>query len=744
MGLDKVGKYKVLAKIGEGAMGEVYRAHDPFLNRHVAIKTINPSLGHDPQFRGRFEREAQAAAQLNHPHIITVYDFGKEEGITYIVMELLEGHDLKEAIGAGLFVSLRDKLGLMQQVCDGVAYAHTKGIIHRDLKPGNIHIQPNGQAKVLDFGLARIPTSEMTRAGTVLGTPHYMSPEQVRGEKADARSDVFSLGAIFYEVLTGWRPFAEDSSDRVYKRILEEEVTPVRQWAPQTPDVVAAVVERALSKDPAQRYANAGAMAAMLRRVQQSLPPRLLQGDPSATRWDEAEETLVSADGATLTMPSVTAEDVAGSTALAPAPASEAVTVATARPASTAVGATTQPARPARTWLWGVVSVLVVALGVVGWIVFQRTPGSLAPEEVAKERVGILTEALVTSQIELAREDFNNREYEAAVHRAERALELSPQSADAKELLDLARRTLQERDAAVQQARAAFESGDAEQATEALGRVMSLDPQHPVIAELSSALNERFRQQAEAARGEARTARAAAEREDASELDAFSTAGGLEREAAALFGQEKFTSAAQKYIQARDAFESARRAARVARATPPPTPASTPAAAARAATPEPARAATPVPATPTPATTPRAATPEPTRSQPTPARVAAAEPRPPAAPAVSTTPDPGSAVRDVIAAYERSFENHDLGLFRSIKPNLSSDEEKGLRKAFDQIKDWQLEFDVHSVDIDGDRAVVTTSRHDTLDGRAMPPKKQVFRLARLGGEWKIESLEFPR
>jgi tRNA A-37 threonylcarbamoyl transferase component Bud32/tetratricopeptide (TPR) repeat protein len=737
MGLDKVGKYKILAKIGEGAMGEVYRAHDPFLNRHVAIKTINPSFGRDAHFLKRFEREAQAAAQLNHPHIITVYDFGEEQGITYIVMELLEGHDLRDAISAGHFVSLRDKLGLMQQVCDGVAYAHTKGIIHRDLKPGNIHIQPNGQAKVLDFGLARVPTSEMTRAGTVLGTPHYMSPEQVRGETADARSDVFSLGAIFYELLTGWRPFAEDSSERIYKRILEEEVTPIRQWAPQTPDLVAAVVERALSKDPAKRYANAGAMAAMLRRVQQSLPPRLLQGDPGATRWDEAEETLIAGDGSTLTMQGATAGDVAGSTALAPERAAEAQTITTARPASTAVGAATQPAPPSRPWLWGVVGVLVVVLGVVAWIVLWRSPATLAPDEVAKERVDILTEALVTSQIELAREDFNNRDYEAAVQRAERALELSPQSADAKDLLDLARRTLQERDAAVQQARAAFEAGDVEGATQALGRVMSLDPRHPVIGELSSALNERFRQQAESARGEARTARAAAEREDASQVDGFSTAERLQREAAALFGQEEFTSAAQKYIQARDAFESARRAARVARATPPPTPAPAPTAV--------ARAATPVPATPTPATTPRAATPEPSRPEPTPARVAAARPRPPvAAPAVSTTPDPASAVRDVIAAYERSFETHDLGLFRSIKPNLSSDEEKGLRKAFDQIKDWQLEFTIQSVNIDGDRAVVTTSRHDTLDGREMPPKKQVFRLARQGGAWRIASLEFPR
>ena len=205
MNLDHIGKYRVVGTIGKGAMGEVYKAKDPLLNRYVAIKTIAPALAADPDFRRRFQREAQSAAQLNHTNIVTVFDFGEEDGLTYMAMELLEGRDLKDAVRSR-DLRLGDKLSVMEQICDGLAFAHAKGVVHRDLKPGNIHLQPNGQVKILDFGLARLGESDMTKTGTVMGTPHYMSPEQVRGQKADARSDVFSLGAVFYEMLSHHRP----------------------------------------------------------------------------------------------------------------------------------------------------------------------------------------------------------------------------------------------------------------------------------------------------------------------------------------------------------------------------------------------------------------------------------------------------------------------------------------------------------------------------------------------------------
>ena len=271
MNLDRIGKYRVVGKIGKGAMGEVYKAHDPLLNRFVALKTIAPALAADPDFKKRFQREAQSAAQLNHPNIITVYDFGDEQGLTYMAMELLEGVDLREAIRSRALGHLGRKLEVMEQICDGLAFAHSRGVVHRDLKPGNIHLQPSGHVKILDFGLARVAASDMTKTGTVMGTPHYMSPEQVRGQKADARSDVFSLGAVFYEILCNHRPFEADSVHGVLFQILEQEPEPMRKWEPEVPPSAVALVEKALAKDPARRYADAGEMVRALAELRETM-----------------------------------------------------------------------------------------------------------------------------------------------------------------------------------------------------------------------------------------------------------------------------------------------------------------------------------------------------------------------------------------------------------------------------------------------------------------------------------------
>ncbi len=221
MDFERIGKYKVVGKIGEGAMGQVYKAHDPILNRFVAIKTMLASVGSDEELRKRFHREAQSAAGLNHPNIITVYDFGEEQGVAYMAMELLVGHDLRSVIG-NLAVTLDEKMSIMEQICDGLTFAHAMEIVHRDLKPANIHVQPNGQVKIMDFGLARLGASDMTRTGMVMGTPNYMSPEQVRGEKVDARSDIFSVGAVFYELLTVHKPFFADSTHAVLFQVARE------------------------------------------------------------------------------------------------------------------------------------------------------------------------------------------------------------------------------------------------------------------------------------------------------------------------------------------------------------------------------------------------------------------------------------------------------------------------------------------------------------------------------------------
>ena len=183
MELSQVGKFKIVDKLGQGAMGEVFRALDPVLGREVAIKVVTGKLSADEGARLRFQREAQSAAQLNHPNIITVYDFGEEQGMAFMAMELLEGSDLRELLAQGKVESLEDKLAIMEQILDGLAFAHAKGVVHRDLKPGNVHVLPNGQIKIMDFGLAR-RAQDGAATGVIMGTPYYMAPEQAQGERA--------------------------------------------------------------------------------------------------------------------------------------------------------------------------------------------------------------------------------------------------------------------------------------------------------------------------------------------------------------------------------------------------------------------------------------------------------------------------------------------------------------------------------------------------------------------------------
>ncbi len=216
----KLGSYEILAPIGAGGQGEVYKARDPKLKREVAIKVLPEHLSSDPKYLSRLEREARALAALSHPSILSVFELGQEDGAIYVVMELLEGETLREQLRKGALPP-RKAIGIVLQVLGGLAAAHEKGIVHRDLKPENLFVTRDGRVKILDFGLAKSSAGEdsesstktrETMPGTVLGTAGYMSPEQVRGEEADARSDLFSLGVVFYELLLGERAFSGDTA----------------------------------------------------------------------------------------------------------------------------------------------------------------------------------------------------------------------------------------------------------------------------------------------------------------------------------------------------------------------------------------------------------------------------------------------------------------------------------------------------------------------------------------------------
>ncbi len=250
-------------------MGAVYEGHDPALDRRVAIKTLTSEAILDAESRGRFEREAKAAAKLAHPNIVTIYELGNFGGKEkpYIVMEYLEGTDVALVIG-GEGVPLAEALDIVVQLCRALDFAHQKGVVHRDVKPANLRYLDDGQIKIMDFGIARIEGShQITKSGVMIGTLHYMSPEQIRGEKLDGRTDVFSAGCILYELLTGSRPFSGESATSILYNIVHESPEPILDKNHEVPQEVQEVVDRALAKRPEDRFQTAGEMAKELEKI---------------------------------------------------------------------------------------------------------------------------------------------------------------------------------------------------------------------------------------------------------------------------------------------------------------------------------------------------------------------------------------------------------------------------------------------------------------------------------------------
>jgi len=224
-----IGSYRLIRRIGKGNMGVVYEGVD-VSGRHLALKVLSGELAKDPELVERFRREAMAAARLPHPNITRVVDFGEEGERLYMAMEMLDGLDLKVVIERGSQGPLGTRLWIMLQVAAGMATVHAAGLVHRDIKPGNIHVTPQGVAKIMDFGLVRLTDSNMTRTGMVMGSPAYMAPEQLRGDRADARCDVFALGAVFYELLSGRRAFPGKQITEVMMAVVGREPHAPRIW----------------------------------------------------------------------------------------------------------------------------------------------------------------------------------------------------------------------------------------------------------------------------------------------------------------------------------------------------------------------------------------------------------------------------------------------------------------------------------------------------------------------------------
>ncbi len=298
-----ISHYHITSQLGEGGMGVVYEAEDTNLGRHVALKFLTPALAGDENLLQRFQREARAASSLNHPNICTIHGIEQFESEHFIVMELLDGESLADRIRRGP-LDIDSVLTLGVQIVDALESAHSKGIVHRDLKPANIFVTSRGQAKILDFGLAKmanidrlatsgkadseLPTAvrpkDLTEAGSTLGTVSYMSPEQARGQVTDARTDLFSFGTVLYQMATGVLPFQGETSAVVFESILNRDPTPVNQINPSLPAELSRIIGQALEKDRDLRYQSATDLKTALKRLKRDLDSGKHAADSSGMR----------------------------------------------------------------------------------------------------------------------------------------------------------------------------------------------------------------------------------------------------------------------------------------------------------------------------------------------------------------------------------------------------------------------------------------------------------------------------
>jgi serine/threonine protein kinase len=298
---DTLGRYRIIGELGRGAMGAVYRALDPLIEREVAIKTLLPNLPEDvmDEVRERFLREARSAGRLNHPNIVTIFDVGEQDGMAYIAMELLQGRSLQRILRESGRLAYDLVADIAAQVADALDFAQRFSIVHRDVKPANVMIDAMERAKLMDFGVAYVPSSTMTQTGTSLGSPRYMSPEQVLGMPVDPRSDIFSLGVVLYEMLARRTPFENPGDTTVFalmNRIAGTPHAPLRQVDARIPEAFERIVDRALAKKPEERYQRAGEMAADLRRLgslpAQAAPAPAVPASPAAPRPAPQEDKL--------------------------------------------------------------------------------------------------------------------------------------------------------------------------------------------------------------------------------------------------------------------------------------------------------------------------------------------------------------------------------------------------------------------------------------------------------------------
>ncbi|HVD49225.1 MAG TPA: Stk1 family PASTA domain-containing Ser/Thr kinase [Gaiellaceae bacterium] len=379
------GRYRIIRKLGAGGMADVYLAEDQELGRNVAIKILNDRHAADDSFIERFRREAKNAAGLSHPNIVSIYDRGEAEGTYYIAMEYLEGRSLKELIVSRGPAPIKVSIDYARQILAALAAAHRRGIVHRDIKPHNVLVNPEGRLKVTDFGIARSGASQMTEVGSIIGTAQYLSPEQARGAPVDQTSDLYSVGVVLYEMLTGQVPFTGDTPLEIAMKHLSEVPKPPSELRPEVPHDLDLIVLRALAKDPAERYQSAEEMDADLARVADGLPVDP-ETETAATAVLSGSGLIAAAPTSVITRPTQVAPT-------RPAPPGS-------TPPAGYYGYEGPPRRRRPVWPWVLSVLLLIAAGAAAWFAYTKIQDQLAANKpVAVPFVSGLKEPLAVKQI---------------------------------------------------------------------------------------------------------------------------------------------------------------------------------------------------------------------------------------------------------------------------------------------------------------------------------------------------------
>ena len=488
-----VNRYEIEATLGRGAMGIVYLARDPLIDRKVALKTLRLDVGVDvaDEFRERFLREAQAAGRLNHPGIVTIHDVGEDRssGILYIAMEYVEGRDLKQIMATGHRFRPSEAARIVADVAVALDYAHQMGVVHRDIKPGNLILTNNGTAKIADFGIARLESSNLTVDGQFIGTPNFMSPEQISGLKLDGRSDLFSLGVVLFTLLTGQRPFVADTMHQVTRKILEEQPPIPSAVDPSVPAAFNPIVVKLLNKDPDKRFQTGAELATVLATLARSLVRR----EPG----DEHGTSIHSPDLGTRAggeLPKIRVPDHGGSPAALLGDAWRRI-----RDRIEIPEALLWEVMPSYAWViiggWA-----VLWFAVAGFLWSQRAPGPFAAPSAGATR----NLNRVVSAMQSGRSALETGRLDDAKSASRLALDQAPGSAAARSLAaDIDRIIETERTSAQTQAqvselvaegRRAYRSGNYTTAAGLFREALALDPQSELASDYLGLAEDRSRQ----------------------------------------------------------------------------------------------------------------------------------------------------------------------------------------------------------------------------------------------------------